>query len=287
MNQYYNKIINKTLDQIKKKNIQIYYNKFLLKLKDNKLKTSFNNEKEFVLYVSNLVKMYHYHANFYILHKSQNSYKNKPTEFTLGKDNIGIIKFFTYISNYSSSEKKRQKEDMLYEDNIVSFLDKNINMRGLILDFRDHYGGNMYPLLFSLSRFINNSTLFAWSNKKVKKNEKKWTNLIDGKIKNNQYYISESKNNINIPIAVIVGEKTSSSGEFIASCFIKRNNVKLFGNKTSGYLSINYTYFYDKYIFIIPELLQTSRNLKFQEFIEPDFITNHPITDAKKFIKNI
>jgi C-terminal processing protease CtpA/Prc len=160
-------------------------------------------------------------------------------------------------------------------------------MKGLILDFRDHTGGTMWPLLFALSRFLNNTSLYAWSNKKVTKNDKKWDNLINGQIKMNQHYISESDNKINIPIAVLIGENTDSSGEFVASCFIARDNVKLFGNKTSGNLSVNNTYFYDKYVLSIPELLQTSRNLEFKEYIEPDIYTTHPIRDAKKFIKSL
>jgi hypothetical protein len=58
--------------------------------------------------------------------------------------------------------------------------------------------------------------------------------------------------------------KTSfdNNGEFVASCFIARNNVKLFGNKTAGYLSVNMQYFYDKFVLFIPETLQTSRNLQ-------------------------
>ena len=36
----------------------------------------------------------------------------------------------------------------------------------------------------------------------------------------------------------------------------------------------------------MPELLQTSRNLEFKEFIEPNVVTTQPITEAKIFIKN-
>jgi hypothetical protein len=57
-----------------------------------------------------------------------------------------------------------------------------------ILDFREYRGGNMYPTLSALERFLNNSSLFAWSNEKVKRNDKKWVNLINGKVKFNQNY---------------------------------------------------------------------------------------------------
>lgn len=292
----YNQIINKVLSQMEKKNISIYFKKFLIKLKQqqHELKTAFNNDEEFISYMTDLVHMYHPHAFFMqtmttpqtnSLSSSKNF--NKPTEFTIGTDNIGIIKLFDFYINYGVSENIQKKEQTIYENNIISFLDKNSNMRGLILDFRHHQGGDMHPLIFALSRFLNNSSLFAWSNIKVKKTDKKWVNLIDGVLKFDQYYISNSTNNNHIPIAVIIGEKTGSSGEFVASSFIDRDNVKLFGEKSGGFLSANATYFYDdKYIFLMPELLQTSRNLEFKEFIEPNVVTTQPITEAKIFIKN-
>ena len=146
-----------------------------------------------------------------------------------------------------------------------------------------HAGGNMYPLLKALSRFLNNNTLFAWNNRKVNFNEKSWCNLIDGNLKYMKYFLH---NNINTtyPIAIIIGKKTASAGEFVASCFIADKNVKIFGENSSGYLSVNQDYKVDKYDIYFPTLLQTSKNGKFQEYLEPDIYTNKPISSAKKWI---
>jgi C-terminal processing protease CtpA/Prc len=128
-----------------------------------------------------------------------------------------------------------------YIKNITDFLDKNKNMKGLILDFRKHTGGSMWQLVEALSRFLNNNTLFAWNNNKVNFNEKKWFNLINNSTKNNQHFIKSNINTI-YPIAIIIGNKTASAGEFVASCFASDKNVKFFGQRTAGYLSVNKTY---------------------------------------------
>jgi hypothetical protein len=86
----YIKIIKQFLNQLKKKNIDIYYKKFLIKLEKFEIKTSFNDDIEFVLYMLKFVRMYHKHALIEIpTHENyQNNFGNKPTKFILGKDNI-------------------------------------------------------------------------------------------------------------------------------------------------------------------------------------------------------
>jgi hypothetical protein len=108
----YTKVIKKIFTQLKKKNIDIYYKKFLIKLEKFEIKTSFNDDIEFVLYMLKFVRMYHHHAFFYIpTHENyQNNFGNKPTKFTLGKDNIGIIKFYSFIINYGISKELQKKE---------------------------------------------------------------------------------------------------------------------------------------------------------------------------------
>lgn len=181
------------------------------------------------------------------------------------------------------SLKKSQIND--YIKNITDFLDQNKNIKGLIIDFRKHTGGSMWPLIEALSRFLNNNTLFAWNNNKVNFNQKEWWNLVNNTVKRNQHFI---KSNINTTysIAIIIGNKTASAGEFVASCFGCDKNVKFFGQRTAGYLSVNNTYKIDKYEIHFPIALQTSKNGKFKEYLEPDVYTNKPISYAKKWISN-
>jgi len=259
----YSKILQKIINYIIKNGIPKYLkNKTFINKK-------FDNTKDFLVYANELVKSYHKHS-FIRLYNNQEP--NIESKFSYSK-NIGIIKL------YSFDNKDIEK----YKNDIINFI-SNPKLEGLILDFRKHHGGNMWPLVDALSRFLDNSTLFAWSNEKVSFKDKKWWNFINGKIKINQTFIKGA--NINYPIAIIIGPHTASAGEFIASCFINRDNVKIFGGKTAGYLSVNNTVTIDDYQLNIPETLQTSRDGKFREYIKPDIYTSKPITEAKLWIRN-
>jgi hypothetical protein len=136
------------------------------------------------------------------------------------------------------------------------------------------------------NRYLNNSTLFAFSNVKLKKTEKGWMNLENSKIKYNTQYLKDDKKII--PIAVIVGTKTSSSGEFAAALFKGRKNVKFFGNRTAGYLSSNQNFKISKDIEIIltNKLITTYDGIfNDEEFLNVDKKTDKPITESKLWIK--
>lgn len=97
----------------------------------------------------------------------------------------------------------------------------------------------------------------------------------------------DNKINIGIPIAIIIGNNTYSSGEIAAVIFRGRNNVKFFGDKTGGGLSVNKTYKINTNINIaITEKLITSVDGYFfsNEYLIPDIYTDFPIIDAKKWI---
>lgn len=108
-------------------------------------------------------------------------------------------------------------------------------------------------------------------------------NLINGKVKFLQKRL-QTTINTPYPIAIIIRENTGSAGEFVASSFIGDKNVKFFGKNSGGYLSTNLTYKVDKYNIHFLTALQTSKNDKFQEYLEPDIYTSKPISIAKEWI---
>ena len=148
----------------------------------------------------------------------------------------------------------------------------------------------MWPVVYGLSDILGDTTLFSWNNEKTKKNEKKWNNFINGKVKMGKFITNKLK--FTKPIAVIVSRDTSSSGEFIASLFIGRDNTKLFGkntDKTGGFFSVNGGTDINKDInFILTSSLQTTVDGVFHsnEIIKVDQKTSRPITDATKWIKS-
>ena len=275
MTNKFDKLYYKIIDKINKIGIPKYLNNFKPK------KTNFN-KNNFVNKINNIIKNYHHHTHIIKITNNNNNYKNiKNTKFYI-KKNIGVIKLYTFnyqnnIYNYDNYTKK-------YILDIQNFLN-NKQLKGLILDFREHKGGNIHPLLEAFSSILNNTTLFAWSNRKIKFNEKLWINMKNNKLKWNQKFININKNNnINLPIAIIIGKKTYSAGEFVASSFIGNNNVKFFGNNTGGGLSVNQRYKIDNYYLFLTIKLQTSKNGEFKQFISPNVYTNNPINESKKWI---
>ena len=233
----YDKLLLKIINLIIKNGIPNYVNKFIENLKKIKFQNNINNDKDFLKISTKLIKLYHYHSSINIKFKFNSTHPDKliPTKFSI-INNIGIIKLYMF-DTYSLTKLEISN----YIKNITDFLDKNKNIKGLILDFSKHTGGSMWQLVEALSRFLNNNTLFAWDNNKVNFNQKEWTNLVNNTTKSNQHFI-KSNINTNYPIAIIIGNKTASAGEFVASSFIGDKNVKFFGHRTAGYLSVNNTY---------------------------------------------
>jgi C-terminal processing protease CtpA/Prc len=226
--------------------------------------------------MTNFVRLYHKHCHFESDFNPE--YHNPPfqeTQCQMLKSGIAKITLFTF----ELSDEKVSKQ---YTDYIVSFLDANPLMKGLVLDFRKHKGGNMWPLVKALQRYLNDSSLFAWTIHRNPLGKNGWINWIKGKWKTDQPFLVGSTPKY--PIAVLIGPQTASSGEFVASCFINRPNCMLFGKQTRGYLSGNETRHVHGYAFTFPTVLQTSRDGKYQEHIDPDVVTTRPLKDAIDWI---
>jgi len=113
--------------------------------------------------------------------------------------------------------------------------------KGVILDLRLNAGGNSFPMIMGVSN------LFGKQPKR--KDGKPFTG--DWDIKNNELKLSETfyvrlqrtcGDLSRLPVAVIVGPQTGSSGEFIAVAFSARPRTILVGEETAGYTTGNQGY---------------------------------------------
>ena len=163
------------------------------------------------------------------------------------------------------------------------------NMKGLIIDLRKHKGGSFYPFTMAMAPILFSTTIFGWGKEKVEQNEQKWINFDD--IMNllyNQKFLTKELP-YDFPIAIIISNKTASAGEFSASIFNGRNNVKFFGKRSKGLLSVNTTKNINEDIkIVIPTKFLTSVDGYFhkKEYIDVNVETNQPIYEAKKWIIN-
>lgn len=263
---------------------------YIQKWKKHKKKSLPKNIEE----INKYVKIYHSHSsvtlNTNIKKKKSllNNQKKIPSFYYDQKNKIGRIVFYQYILDFNDKYDKCPlfKKIVLEVQNKINFWIKN-NIKGIIIDLRCHSGGWFAPFVYSLSSFLENCSLFSFNNQKTSQTEKNWINYSRKKI-NYSSHFSNCFKTPKIKIGIIIGKKTNSSGEFCASIFYRKNkNIKIFGNRTKGNLSINNTFKINKNIKIhLPTNLITTVDGQFhhKEYLEPDLETNNPVYEAKKWI---
>lgn len=247
MNKEYLIIIKKVEKIINKYGIPLY----LKKWKTPTIPDNFDSYDDFYNFLNAFCKSYHKHTHFSsksiknIVKTKESDNKDRPMPNLdwNSKNKIGTIKFYHFINGYVQKENTRDTKKLvtLVRSTLKSWLNNNNDIKGLIIDLREHSGGNMWPHVEALQDILGTTSLLSFGNIKTKFTDKKWINIENGKVSFNQKFIGTDMA-FDKPIAILVSNKTESSGEFIASIFCGRDNVKLFGdktNKTGGYLSAN------------------------------------------------
>lgn len=111
----------------------------------------------------------------------------------------------------------------------------NKNIKGWIVDLRDNFGGNMWPMMASIGSLLQTGTQGYFFDANDKLTE--W-NYSSGKAYLDATLVAENKNTTPIygknRIAVLINNRTASSGEAMAVLFKGYDNAKLFGIPTFG-----------------------------------------------------
>jgi len=290
------KILKKIISIIKKYGIKKYIDNFDFKFDYNK------NDSEEIFYekLNNFIKKYHDHSSLIITKKINHDngiYKNiirfnnskifrKVPDFEV-KNNIGIIKFYMFVmTGYGDfidpiDRKDRDKIVEVITNKLDDWLN-NKKIKGLIIDFREHNGGSFVPTALSFGKYFD--TLFRfYQNKKSP-----WCTYLDGKLVFTKY--KSNKNYFPIPIAIIIGHGTSSSGEISAGIFYGKPNIKFFGEPSCGAVSINEGYKINDnlQLNLTTALYQTTdKKIHYDEKLYPDIETKNPIKKAIKWINEI
>ncbi len=215
-----------------------------------------------------------------------NSNPLKPKAKLLDK-NIGYI----YVPGFSSTNKVVSKQFADTIQYLIKNLERSRPMKKWVVDLRDNTGGNMYPMIAGLGPLIGNGTLGYF----IKANDeeditKRWfynngatgtgENAVILKVEN-PYFLKHK----NPKIALLVGKKTSSSGEMTAMSFIGKKNIRTFGQATGGYTTGNVTYrLSDLSALVLASSLTADRNKKrYLTKIIPDVVVekNNDGSDAE------
>ena len=234
---------NKLIDRTKK--IQQLILKYgipqYLKKWDSSYPKKFETSQQNINFLMQFVKKYHPHSMIWLtvwtkeipmLQTDIIRYEDQPNPMPIFKwDNnnkIGTISIFQFTDNKNKNKKDKQKIIRSIRTIIKRWVKKDI--KGLIIDLRKHFGGNMWPAITSLTDIFGRTTLLAFTNKTVNKFDNVWL-TIDNLTYNNKQKFLTANLNFTKPITIIVSNKTASSGEFVASCFYGRMNTKIFGHR--------------------------------------------------------
>lgn len=163
----------------------------------------------------------------------------------------------------------------------------NENVKGVIIDLRDNTGGNMGPMVAGISPLIPDGEILFFIQKNGNKNP---VIIEDGSVKGGGSPVEiDNKNKyLDLPIAVLINDKTASSGEFTLMALIGLENVKIFGEPTAGYTTGNMNFSLTKDLLIVlPAAESETRNgnVYRDDPIEPDVYTETPIEEGKAWVR--
>ena len=214
------------------------------------------DENEFIRYIGKLLKKhYSIHTNILPYRKTSNNVSSMklPLVKFYDKHKIGYVRIFGFVSEFiglKETIKSKQRRELVI-NNIKKFVITCVNQNySIIIDVCDNFGGNLYPMIMGLkSLFVSSIRPVSYGFSFDNNPQHDVYFSYDKSDQHNRIYFNDkfkkkhAHNDLLMigKIGIIVNKNTSSSGEFVAFLFQGRDNVKIFGEKTAGYLSTNST----------------------------------------------
>lgn len=137
------------------------------------------------------------------------------------RDGIAVIKLPAFGGNESDGRR--------YAATVLEALPDRL--KGVVIDLRDNRGGNMYPMIAAVHRFLPDDDMLRFRSRKG-------TQPVSSDFVMRSVGM-ERQASIECPVAILTNEWTASSGEAVLICFRGMEKVKVFGSPTAGYASAN------------------------------------------------
>ncbi len=152
-------------------------------------------------------------------------------------------------------------------------------VRGAVIDLRGNTGGNMYPMIASVHRFIQDDVILRFRGS--------YSFAIDLRFVCRSCALEQGPR-IDCPVAVLTDGRTASSGEAVLICFRGMPRARSFGAPSAGYASANNTYpMPDGSQLVLTTSCDVARTG--EEFcddpIAPDVLTETPLEDALAWLR--
>jgi C-terminal processing protease CtpA/Prc len=160
---------------------------------------------------------------------------------------------------------------------------------GWVVDLRFNSGGNMWPMIAGLGTLIGEGKLGTFKNAKGQTTD--WS-YRDGQSWNGENPLARVShpefvlNPDEIPVAVLIGSQTASSGESTALSFRGRPNTKFFGKPSAGLTTSNQGYVLsDGALILLTTAIEVDRTgQEYGASITPDVPTLNPEQDATNWL---
>lgn len=169
-------------------------------------------------------------------------------------------------------------EGVRYAHTVLDAVPDRLN--GVVIDLRDNRGGNMYPMIAAVHRFLPDDGL-------LKFRMRRQTMDI-----NLDYVLRTAavgrQATIECPVALLTNEWTGSSGEAVLLCFRGLENARTFGSPTAGYASCNSLYPLlggSQLVLTIGEDIARTGEAFCDDPIAPDFLTDTPLETALQTLR--
>ena len=180
------------------------------------------------------------------------------------------------LSHFSGN----RDEGIKYASAVLSAIPEEIP--GVVIDLRGNTGGNMYPMIAAVHRFLpkDDETLRFRTRGRTQ-----WIPL--------SYAVQmagvQQCSRIECPVAILTDALTASSGEATLICFRGLDYVRVFGGPTAGYASANQPFPLpggDHLVLTTGCDVARTGEVFCDDPIEPDVLTDTPLEDALAWIKN-
>ena len=188
------------------------------------------------------------------------------------REGIALIKLPPFSGN--------GEEGVRYATTVLEALPDTL--RGAVIDLRGNRGGNMYPMIAAVHRFLPDDVLLRFSSRKR-----------DSSV--NAYYVTRSlgiarQDRIGCPVALLTDEWTGSSGEAVLLCFRGLADSRTFGAPTAGYASCNQPFELPDGSYLVlttgEDIARTSE-VFCDDPIAPDIPTSTPVEAALEWLQQM
>ena len=162
---------------------------------------------------------------------------------------------------------------------------------GVILDLASNTGGNIWPMLIGTSPLLSEGLLgrFEYASGASKAIEKRDGSIFHDGARHFLNPQGQSQGAAPRKVALVVGPRTSSSGEILAILFRGQDGVRIFGEETSGQSTANATVALPNggSLSVASSVTVDRNGTKFASKLSPDVTTNRPLEEASSWLSSV